>query len=105
MHYIVQGDTGSELTSYLVRQDDGSVVDCSDAVVLLKVKARNTTTPITEITGGGVNMATGYIEFLLTTVAALSPGYYEGEIQVTHNGSGYVESVFELIQFQIRAEF
>lgn len=35
----------------------------------------------------------------------ITPGYYEGEIQLTHRPTGYIQSVWERFRFLYREEF
>ena len=105
MHYLVQGDTGAELTSTVTRNDTGDTVDCSNSVVELNVRLKGQAIVLATSTGTGASMGDGEVNFDLATICALDSGYYEGEIEVTNNSSGLIESVYELEYFQIRAEF
>lgn len=105
-YYLVRNDTGSQIRAVLTRQDTGEVVPVSNASVLLKFRAKNTTITLFSVSGIGSveDLDLGVVTFPLGNNLDLTPGMYEGEIEVTYN-SGEVESVFELLNFKIREDF
>ncbi len=105
MHYLVQGDSGSQIKATLTREDTGDAVDLSTKTTLLKVKARNGSSVLFEIAGTNISASDGIVLYQFgTNLDTLEKGYYEGEIEVTNNDST-IESVYELIQFSVREDF
>lgn len=101
-HYLVKGDTGSQIKATLTRAN-GEAINCaSPAIVKLYVRKKGTTTILFTLTGA-VTTPTNEVIFSFGSNLATLDGLYEGEIEVT-NGS-LIETVYELVQIQVRAGF
>ena len=73
----------------------------------LKVKKRGSNTILFEIVGTGTaeELLDGVLNFAFgTNLVDLVPGIYDGEIEVTYPNTT-VESVFELLTLNVRADF
>ena len=106
MEFLVQADTAPQLKAFLTRHDTGEELDLTDDTVIMRVRKRHSTTTLFTLTGGGTaeEIAEGEITFTFGSNLTGLEGFYEGQIQITY-GSSQIESVYELVQFQIRAEF
>lgn len=107
IYQLVKDDTGVSIQATLTRANDGSVIDCSDGTVRLKVRAKGTTETLFTSTAGnaGTNLANGIAIFgFAAGDLDRSEGYYEGEIEITFSDTT-VETVFETLEFYIRADF
>lgn len=105
MHYLVKGDTGSQLKVTLTRNDTGTPVDLTvpGTGVKLYVKPRGSNT--LSFTINGTLFANGEVIFPFTTeLISISPGFYDGEIEYT-SAAGKIESVYETLKFQVRDDF
>lgn len=105
---LVQSDTSSAIQSTITRMDTGEAVPLDGGeVVELKVRVRNATPVEFTLTGFGTpsELAAGIVTFSFgDNLIDLTPGYYEGEIQLTYVG-GAIESVYEILIFQVREDF
>ncbi len=107
MQYLVRADDGAQMKATLVRHDTGAVVDWTDAIVVLKVREKNTTTTLFTLTGieaSEGDYELGVVTFLFVENLDTLEGYYQGEISITY-ASTQVESVYELVNFQVRQDF
>ena len=107
MQYLVQSDTGSQMRATLTRNDTGEPVPLTDCTIRLKVRQRGTTTVLFTIVGQELNLGDfliGVVTFAFESNLDNVFGYYDGEIEVTYPG-GAVESVYEVIKFQVRKDF
>jgi hypothetical protein len=106
--YLVKDDNGSQLECRLTRDDSNLPVDLTGATVRLKFRKKRTTIilfTLTNITIAPVDLPNGQalFEFLAANLD-LDAGLYEGEIEVTFSNSN-IETVYEIIDFQIRDDF
>ena len=107
MEYLVQADTGVQMRVTLTRHDTGNPLILTDDTVLLKVRKKGTTNVLFTITGiefTAGDYLIGLVTFLFGSNLDTLIGYYEAEVEVTY-GTTEVESVYELIGFQIRPDF
>lgn len=107
IYQLVQSDQAPQVQAVLKRQDDGSVIDFSGGSCALKFRAKGTTTILFTLAAADVggNFAAGIAVFSFSgTQLDLSEGYYEGEIEITYAG-GTVETVFQVLDFYVRADF
>lgn len=102
---LVQGDTGPQIKATITRDDTGELVDLSDATTRLKFRRRGSGTVLFTLTAEAVeDLATGDAIFVPGAGDLnLPPGNYEAEIEVTFN-SGVVETVYELLTFELRED-
>ena len=106
-YQLVQGDQAPQVQAVLTRQDDGSVIDFSSGSCALKFRAKGTTTTLFTLAAAdiGGNFAAGIAVFSFSgTQLDIDEGYYEGEIEITYS-SGTVETVFQVLDFYVRADF
>ncbi len=107
IYQLVKDDTGVSIQATLTRANDGSKIDCSGGSVRLKVRAKGSTTTLFTVTAGnsGTNLQNGIAIFQFEAGQLdRTEGYYEGEIEITFSDST-VETVFETLEFYIRADF
>jgi len=107
IYQLVQGDQAPQVQATLKRGDDDSVIDFSSGSCALKFRAKGTTTTLFTLAAAdlGSNFASGIAVFSFSgTQLDLDEGYYEGEIEITYS-SGTIETVFEVLDFYIRADF
>ena len=107
MEYLVQGDIGTQVKVTIYRQDDGTAVDLSDATNRLKFRKKGTTTVLTTLTpvNGSDDWANGILIFQFASGDLdVDEGEYEAEVEATFN-TGLIETVYELIEFYVRADF
>lgn len=104
---LVQGDNLPEVTLTLTDRQTGNPLDlsASTTVVVVKLRAATGTTILSTLTcykpTGG---ADGVVRFNFpTTTLDLPAGNYQGEIEISYNGQ-YL-TVFDLLQFVLRAQF
>lgn len=101
---LVQGDNLPYIRLTL-KHATGLAIDVSSATVLMYFRAKGTTTILSTITctkpNGGSD---GVVIFNFSgTALNVAPGYYEGEIEL--NYSGTKQTVYDTLQFQVRAQF
>lgn len=104
---LVQGDNRPYIRVSLTNAD-GSALDVSAAgtVVVVFFRQSGTTTPIATLTctkpNGG---ADGVVQFNFPgTTLNVTPGSYEGEIQITFADTT-VQTVFDTLKFYVRQQF
>lgn len=104
---LVQGDNLPEVTLTLTNAQDQEPIDLSAATttVVVKLRALGGTTVLSTLscvkTNGG---ADGVIMFYFpNTTLDITPGQYQGEIEISFNGQ--ILTVYDLLQFTVRAEF
>lgn len=103
---IVQNDTLPEVTLTLTDQQTGEPIDLSadTTTVLVKFRKLGTTTPVTELPCSKVDPANGVVRFGFPAPALdVAAGNYQGEIVIDFNGQ--ILTVFDLLQFTLRADF
>ena len=104
---LVQGDNLPEVTLTLTDAQTGDPLDLSAATtdVVVKLRAQGGTTVLsvldcTKPNGG----ADGVVMFYFPgTTLQIAPGQYQGEIEISFNGQ--ILTVYDLLQFTLRAEF
>jgi hypothetical protein len=108
MIYLVKDDNGSQLECRITRNDTNAPVDLTGATALLKFRKSRTTTvlfTLTNITIAPVDLPAGQALFQFSGANLdLPSGLYEGEVQITFSNSN-VETVYEIINFQVRGDF
>lgn len=105
---IVKNDTAPQVQATITKSYDGSVVDLTGASVRLKFRKKGSTTTLFTLTGFNVpttNFAKGIVLFLFgTSNLDIESGYYEGEVEITYD-NGTVDTVYEILNFKLRADF
>lgn len=104
---LVQGDNLPEVTLTLTDAQTGSAIDLSavTTTVVVKLRAQSGTTVLSTLEctkpNGG---ADGVVMFFFPgTTLDIAPGQYQGEIEISFNGQ--ILTVYDLLQFTLRAEF
>lgn len=104
---LVQGDNLPEVTLTLTDAQTGNAIDlsASTTTVVVKLRAQAGTTVLSTLActkpNGG---ADGVVMFFFPgTTLDIAPGQYQGEIEISFNGQ--ILTVYDLLQFTLRAEF
>lgn len=104
---LVQGDTKPNLVVTLTDSISGAAINITGATVRLKFRPLGSETIRTTIVGSIVDGANGIVVFQWVsepTSLTGDPGPYEGEIEITFD-DGTVQTVYDLVKFQLRQEF
>ncbi len=107
IYQLVKDDTAPQIKATLTRDDTGTAIDCSDGTVSLFFRKKGGTSLLFTLVSSDVgnNLENGIAIFAFgSNNLAIDPGYYEGEIQITF-ASGIIETVFEVLNFQVRGDF
>ncbi len=108
MIYLVKDDNGTQVECLVTREDTGTAVDLTGATARLKFRKKRTTTvlfTLTNIFATSATLLQGKALFEFTGANLDQPaGLYEGELEVTFP-NGNIETVFDVIDFQIRDDF
>jgi hypothetical protein len=107
MLYLVKDDVGTQIKATLTREDTGSAVDLTNATVRMYFRKKGTTTVLSTLTSIalGDDLTNGIAIFAFGSGDLdVEEGKYQGEVEATFD-SGSVESVFETIDFYVRADF
>ena len=101
---LVQGDNLPYIRLTL-RHADGSVIDVSMAVVNMYFRQKGSSTILSTIPCSKPNNGTdGVVVFNFPgNTLNVDPGYYEGEIELDYSGTK--QTVYDTLQFQVRAQF
>lgn len=107
---LVQGDNLPEITLTLTNRQTGEPLDLSASTTTVNVKLRassGTTVlavlPCSKVSGTPVGID-GKVKFYFPdNTLDLPAGQYQGEIEISFNGQ--ILTVFDLLQFVLRAEF
>lgn len=106
--YLVKDDNAPQVKATITREDDGSTVDLTGCTLVLKFRKKGSTTILFTLNGinePSTNYEKGIVLFSFgETDLDLDAGYYEGEIEITYP-AGAVETVYELLNFKLRADF
>jgi len=104
IYQLVKGDQAPQIQAVLTRDDDGSVINFSGGSCALKFRAKDTTTVLFTLAGAG-DFSAGTVVFSFTgSQLNIAEGYYQGEIEITHP-NGNVETIFQILEFYLRADF
>ncbi len=102
---LVKDDTSPQIQVTVTREDTGLAVNLSAATTRLKFRAAETTTVLATLTGAEGDLANGLVVFTFGSGDLdQAAGEYEGEVEVTFADSS-VETVYEVINFTLRADF
>jgi hypothetical protein len=106
-YQLVQGDQAPQIQATLKRQDDNSIINFSGGSCALKFRVKGATATLFTLaaTDVGDNFEDGIAVFSFSgTQLDIDEGYYEGEIEITYS-SGTIETVFDVLDFYVRADF
>jgi hypothetical protein len=104
---LVQGDTRPNLVVTLTDNISGAAINVTAATARLKFRPLGSEDIRTTIVGDIVDGVNGIVVFQwITQPTSLTgdPGPYEGEIEITFD-DGTVQTVYDLVKFQLRQEF
>jgi len=104
---LVQGDQAPQIQATLTRDITGEVIDFSGGSCSLKFRAKGSSVLLFTLAAAdiGDNFSEGNAVFSFSgNQLDINEGYYEGEIEITYS-SGVVETIFEILEFYIRADF
>lgn len=105
---LVKDDNGSQLECRITRDDTNIALNLTGTTARLKFRKRKTTTllfTLTSITTVPADLIAGQAVFQFSAANLdLAAGLYEGEIEVTF-ANGNIETVYEIINFQVRDDF
>jgi hypothetical protein len=108
MIYLVKDDNGSQVECIITRDNTGDPVDLTGATARLKFRKKRTTNilfTLTNIVDDQVDLEAGQTVFVFSAQNLdLEAGLYEGEVEVTFANSN-IETVYEVIDFQVRDDF
>jgi hypothetical protein len=103
---LVQNDNLPEVTLTLKdkRTDDPIDLSATTTTVVVKFRARGTTTVLSVLQCSKVDAVNGVVRFgFPSTTLDVPEGTYEGEIEINFNG--VIQSVFDLLYFYVREDF
>ena len=101
---LVQGDTGPQIKAEITRE--GVAQNLSGATAVLRFRKKKTTTVLFTLSTISTSdqLAAGELFFSFTAGQLdIDEGYYEGEIEIVN--SGVRETIYELVDFFLRADF
>jgi hypothetical protein len=104
---LVQGDTRPALVCALTDNNTSDPIVLTGATCYLKFRQVGSTTIKATLTGTVTNAANGIVEFYWASdpsSLADADGQYEGEIEVIFS-DGQIQTVFDKLQFVVRADF
>lgn len=108
MFKLVKDDVGNQFKATLTREDDGAAVDLRDATVVMRFRAKGTTSvlaTLTSVTVSDEDKENGIAIFQFASGDLdVAQGEYEGEIEASFT-DGSIESVYEILEFYVRADF
>jgi hypothetical protein len=106
--FLVKDDNGSQVECIITRDNTGLPVDLTGATARLKFRKKRTTDvlfTLSNLTEDGIDLEQGQAIFEFTDANLdLDAGLYEGEVEVTFPNQN-VETVFEVVNFQVRDDF
>ena len=103
---LVQGDNLPEITLTLTDKQTTNPIDLSASTTTVQVKLRAlaSTTVLSTLPCSKVDAVNGVVKFYFpSTTLLVDAGEYEGEIEMSFNGQ--ILTVFDLLQFTVRAQF
>lgn len=104
---LVQGDNLPEVTLTLTDRQTGDALDLSalTTVIVVKLRAATGTTVLSTLACSKPNGgADGVVKFYFPAdTLSIPAGQYQGEIEINYNGQ-YL-TVYDLLQFTLRAQF
>jgi hypothetical protein len=108
MIYLVRDDNGSQVECIITRDNTGLPVDLTGAIARLKIRKKGTQTilyTLTNLTDEGIDLEAGQALFEFTGAELdIGAGLYEGEVEVSFPNQN-IETVFEIINFKVRDDF
>lgn len=107
-YYLVQGDDAPQIKVTLTRDVTGDVIDITNKTVRLKFRKKGTQTVLSTITSSstGSDLTSGIAIFVWgSSDLDINAGNYEGEVEMTDDSSGVVETVYETLDFVVREDF
>lgn len=103
---LVQGDTRPQIRVTLTDDTTGLPVEITGATCRLKFRAVGSVTLIDTLTGTVLDGPNGVVVFVWnSTTLNVDPGDYEGEVEVTFASGAGVQTAYQVLKFQVRAQF
>lgn len=106
--YLVKGDTGSQIKVFLVDEETGDPLDCTNQAVQLNFRKKGSSVKLFTLSNlitQPESLANGITIFSFEDkLVTLDRGYYLGEIELIDNTSGDVRTVYETLPFTVRDE-
>lgn len=103
---LVQGDNLPEITLTLTDAQTTNPIDlsASTTTVVVKLRAQSGTSVLSTLSCSKVDPVNGVVKFYFPAATLDIPaGQYQGEIEISFNGQ--ILTVYDLLQFTLRAEF
>jgi hypothetical protein len=107
-YYLVQGDDAPQIQVTLTRDETGAIIDLTNKTAVFKFRKKGTElvlATLSDIASPSNNEAGIAIFQWGTTDLDISPGLYEGEIEITDDATARKETVYEKFEFQVREDF
>jgi hypothetical protein len=107
-YLLVQGDDAPQIKVTLTRAETGAIIDLTNKTAVMKFRKNGTERLIATLSdiASAANNEQGIAIFRWgTTDLDGSPGLYEGEIEITDDLTGRVETVYEKMDFRLREDF
>ena len=107
IHNLTRNDTATQIRAKLYEQDTGNIVDFQYGSCVMKFRKKGTKVVLSRLNAFdfGDNFAEGTAVFKFDVgTLAVDAGLYEGELEVTY-ADGRSETVFEVLDFNLRDEF
>lgn len=107
IYNLVKDDTAPQVQAVLTRQDSGAVINFAGGSCRLRFRAKGDSTVLFTMLAAdvGSNFEEGVAIFSFADGNLdIIEGYYEGEIEVTYS-NGNVETIYEILNFYLRADF
>lgn len=103
---LVQGDTRPQIRVTLTDDNTGLPVDITGATVRLKFRAVGSATLIDTLIGTVIDGANGVVAFAWNqSTLNVDAGDYEGEVEVTFAAGAGIQTAYQVLKFQVRAQF
>lgn len=105
--YLVKGDDAPQIQVTLTRDVTGEIIDTTNKTVVFKFRKKGATSLVATLsdTSSATQKQAGVAIFQWgLTDLDVAAGNYEAEIEIT-DAVGKVETVYEIVDFSIRADF
>lgn len=103
---LVQGDTRPQIKVTLTDDTTGLAIDITGATVRMKFRAAGATVLTDTLTGIVLDGPAGVVVFPWNaTTLDCTPGDYEGEIEITFAAGAGIQTAYQPLKFQVRAQF
>ena len=107
-YLLVKGDDAPQLKVTLTRDETGDIIDLTNKTAVFKFRKRGTSTvlaTLSDIASPDNNTAGIAIFQWGFETLDIGAGNYEGEVEITDDETGRIETVYETIKFVVREDF